>query len=113
MDLKTRRTFGLIGSKNKFIGKNVFYFKNFDSEAKDILENNYVYFKKHSQLNDKFEFTKNSQIACFSNGLNNPYLWQRYANNLEGICIKYNVTDTDNFFHEVKYDNNSFRRCCT
>lgn len=46
-------------------------------------------------------------ISCFTEDGNNPLMWSHYANNHNGVCLKFNPSKDEDFkenIHKVKYE---------
>lgn len=44
------------------------------------------------------------KICCFTKNVDNQVLWSMYANQFDGVCIEYEINDSETkFFHDVFY----------
>lgn len=50
------------------------------------------------------ERQSNMKICCFTKNVDNQVLWSMYSNQFDGVCIEYEINDSETkFFHDVFY----------
>ncbi|SCZ01494.1 DUF2971 domain-containing protein [Flavobacterium caeni] len=96
-------------SENHHISKSeeLYKFYSFNSNNIDALQNSYFYLTSPREFNDPFDCQNNQEeliqkkypirkeifdnlgVSCFTRNIQNPSMWNRYADDYSGYCIKF------------------------